>query len=121
MPERQFERESLDFGSFERSNDLRIVAASVFNVRTGKYLMLGYQNEEAVERTLERGEMVFWSRSRNGLWLKGETSNNKLIVVGQAIDCDGDTIKYYVEPLGPVCHTGAESCFDVNASGGGQT
>lgn len=114
MTERDFNRDELDFGSFERSRDLRLVTAAVLNADTGKLLMIAWQNEAAVEQTFVGGEMVFYKRSANNLWLKGETSGNKLFVVKQAVNCENNTIKYYVEPVGPTCHTGAESCWDLN-------
>lgn len=112
MVEREFDRASLDFGSFEVSRDLRLVTALVVNANTGKTLMVGWQNKEAVDLTFELGRMVFYQRSTNNIWLKGETSGNKLLVVRQAVNCKDNTIKYYAEPMGPTCHTGAESCFD---------
>jgi phosphoribosyl-ATP pyrophosphohydrolase/phosphoribosyl-AMP cyclohydrolase len=78
---------------------------------TGRVLMLAYADEEAVRRTRETGEAWFWSRSRERLWHKGETSGNTLAVDEIRDDCDGDALLYRVRPTGPVCHTGAESCF----------
>lgn len=112
MTEREFRREDLDFGSFERSNDLRLVTALVVNAQNDKPLMIGWQNEETVDLTSETGQMVFYQRSTNNIWLKGETSGNRLIVIRQVINCQNNTIKYYVQPLGPTCHKGGESCFD---------
>jgi phosphoribosyl-AMP cyclohydrolase / phosphoribosyl-ATP pyrophosphohydrolase len=74
-------------------------------------LMLAYADEEALRRTRESGEAWFWSRSRRELWRKGATSGNTLAVVEIRDDCDGDALLYRVRPAGPVCHTGAESCF----------
>ena len=73
--------------------------------------MLAYMNAESLARTLELGQAVFWSRSRNALWRKGETSGNTLAVVEIRIDCDADTLLLLVEPAGPTCHTNADSCF----------
>jgi len=78
---------------------------------TGRVLMLAYADEEAVRRTRESGEAWFWSRSRSDYWRKGETSGNTLAVEEISDDCDGDALLYRVRPAGPVCHTGAESCF----------
>jgi phosphoribosyl-ATP pyrophosphohydrolase/phosphoribosyl-AMP cyclohydrolase len=73
--------------------------------------MLAYMNQEALDLTLRTGETHFWSRSRQEMWHKGATSGNVQRVVDLRLDCDGDTILIRVEPAGPACHTGAESCF----------
>jgi phosphoribosyl-AMP cyclohydrolase / phosphoribosyl-ATP pyrophosphohydrolase len=78
---------------------------------TGRVLMLAYADAEALRRTRESGEAWFWSRSRAEYWRKGETSGNTLGVEEIRDDCDGDAVLYRVRPAGPVCHTGAESCF----------
>ncbi|MDA1267555.1 MAG: bifunctional phosphoribosyl-AMP cyclohydrolase/phosphoribosyl-ATP diphosphatase HisIE [Bacteroidetes bacterium] len=84
---------------------------------SGKVLMLGYMNKEAIAKTQESGRVTFFSRSKNRLWVKGETSGNFLELVSMHEDCDGDTILVKAKPLGPVCHTGSDTCFDeVNAS-----
>ncbi len=77
----------------------------------GTVLMLGYMNEEAVAKTLATRRVHFWSRSRNRLWEKGETSGNKLHVKELFIDCDRDTILVKAQPAGPTCHTGERACF----------
>jgi phosphoribosyl-AMP cyclohydrolase len=77
-------------------------------------LMLGYMDAEALRRTLSEGRVTFWSRSRQEYWRKGDTSGNRQYVRGAALDCDGDTLLVQVEQLGPACHTGAHSCFDVD-------
>lgn len=74
--------------------------------------MLAYMNAEAFELTKQTGLAHFWSRSRNELWKKGETSGNLLKVVSIELDCDQDSILLIVDPVGPSCHTGSESCFD---------
>ena len=74
-------------------------------------LMLGFTNREAVERTLETRTAWFWSRSRQKLWNKGETSGHFLHVVKMVTDCDTDTLLYFCHPHGPTCHTGSRSCF----------
>jgi phosphoribosyl-ATP pyrophosphohydrolase/phosphoribosyl-AMP cyclohydrolase len=86
-------------------------AAIVQDVRDNRVLMLGWMNEEAERRTRETGEVWFWSRSRERLWKKGETSGNTLAVVEVREDCDDDALLVRVEPAGPTCHTGARSCF----------
>jgi phosphoribosyl-ATP pyrophosphohydrolase/phosphoribosyl-AMP cyclohydrolase len=74
--------------------------------------MLGYMNAEAFEKTKELGKVTFFSRSKNRLWTKGETSGNFLILKNILIDCDRDTILVKAEPLGPTCHTGSDTCFN---------
>ncbi|MDR1514993.1 MAG: bifunctional phosphoribosyl-AMP cyclohydrolase/phosphoribosyl-ATP diphosphatase HisIE [Synergistaceae bacterium] len=78
---------------------------------TGEVLMVAWANREALELTIERGEMVFWSRSRREIWHKGLTSGNKMKLMELRADCDGDTLLALVTPAGPACHTGAASCF----------
>ena len=80
--------------------------------RTLKVLMLGYMNEEAFDKTLAEGRVTFFSRGRNTLWTKGETSGNFLNVVEILNDCDNDTLLIKVHPVGPVCHTGADTCWN---------
>lgn len=79
--------------------------------RTRQVLMLAYMNREALDLTLQSGEMVFWSRSRQRLWHKGETSGNVQRWVALYVDCDADCLLALVEPAGPACHTGNTSCF----------
>jgi phosphoribosyl-ATP pyrophosphohydrolase/phosphoribosyl-AMP cyclohydrolase len=92
-------------------DDKGLVPAIVQNVNTGKVLMLAYMNEESIKLTLETRKTWFYSRSREKLWNKGETSGNYQGVKKISYDCDGDTVLLEVEPLGPSCHTGEESCF----------
>jgi phosphoribosyl-AMP cyclohydrolase len=73
--------------------------------------MVAWMNEQALRLTLQTGESHFWSRTRGELWHKGATSGNRQRVTALWVDCDGDTLLLEVEPLGPACHTGAESCF----------
>ena len=80
---------------------------------TLKVLMLGYMNEEAFNRTVSEGRVTFWSRSRNCLWTKGETSGNFLYVKDMYLDCDADTLLIKAKPVGPVCHRGTTACFDT--------
>jgi phosphoribosyl-ATP pyrophosphohydrolase/phosphoribosyl-AMP cyclohydrolase len=83
----------------------------VQDARTGEVLTLAYMNDEALERTRETGEMWFWSRSRQELWHKGETSGNVQRVKELRFDCDQDALLALVDPTGPACHTGARTCF----------
>ena len=85
---------------------------------TLKVLMLGYMNEEAFERTVATGQVTFWSRSRQTLWTKGETSGNFLTVVSMYPDCDADTLLIQALPAGPTCHRGTTACFDTPESEG---
>lgn len=93
-----------------------LVAGIVQDARTGQVLMLGWLNAEALARTAETGLVHFWSRSRNTLWKKGETSGNTLQLVDMAADCDADALLLRVHPNGPTCHTGSTSCFDGKAA-----
>jgi phosphoribosyl-ATP pyrophosphohydrolase/phosphoribosyl-AMP cyclohydrolase len=95
---------------FTKGNGL--VPAIVQDAVTRRVLMLGYMNEEALQITQERGLVTFYSRSRQKLWTKGETSGNYLTVREISIDCDNDTILIKALPEGPVCHTGADTCFN---------
>ena len=88
-----------------------LVPAVVQDHVTGAVLMLGYMNPEAYRATLASGRVTFWSRSRNALWQKGETSGNVLEVVGIREDCDGDALLVEARPAGPTCHKGWISCF----------
>ncbi len=83
---------------------------------TGKVLMLGFMNEEAFIKTNQEGKVTFFSRSKQRLWTKGETSGNFLLVKEILIDCDNDTLLIKAEPVGPVCHTGADTCFNESNS-----
>ncbi|MEM8530801.1 MAG: bifunctional phosphoribosyl-AMP cyclohydrolase/phosphoribosyl-ATP diphosphatase HisIE [Chloroflexota bacterium] len=88
-----------------------LIPAIVQHVRSGEVLMLGYMNEVALQHTVETGLVTFWSRSRDELWQKGETSGNILHLVEIRQDCDGDALLVLAEPAGPTCHTGAVTCF----------
>jgi len=92
-------------------NEKGLIPAIAQDDDTGEVLMLGYMNEEALRRTLSSGEVWFYSRSRQELWHKGETSGNRIIVRSVWKDCDSDTILVKGHPLGPVCHTGNKTCF----------
>jgi phosphoribosyl-ATP pyrophosphohydrolase/phosphoribosyl-AMP cyclohydrolase len=88
-----------------------LIPAIVQDAATRRVLTLAYMNVASLRKTLETGETWFWSRSRSSLWHKGETSGNTQRVVEVMLDCDGDALTVLVEPNGPACHTGAESCF----------
>lgn len=92
-------------------DDRGLLPAVVQDVDSGTVLMVGYVNAESLEKTLESGEMHFWSRSRESLWRKGETSGNILRVREVLVDCDRDCLLVRAEPAGPTCHTGERSCF----------
>jgi len=88
-----------------------LLAVVVQDARSGRVLMVGYANQEAVQKTLDSGHAWFFSRSRQRLWEKGESSGNVLNITGLRVDCDADALIYLCEPVGPTCHTGAPSCF----------
>jgi phosphoribosyl-ATP pyrophosphohydrolase/phosphoribosyl-AMP cyclohydrolase len=88
-----------------------LIPAIVQDANTRDVLMLAYMNAEALQRTLDTGETIFWSRSRQTFWHKGETSGNIQTVLDIRIDCDADTLLILVEPAGAACHTGETSCF----------
>ena len=92
-------------------NEQGLIPAIAQDEATGEVLMVAYMNEEALRRTLESGEAWFYSRSRQQLWHKGETSGNIIKVLSVWIDCDRDTILLRAQPTGPVCHTGNRTCF----------
>lgn len=95
-----------------------LVPAIIQDSYTLQVLMVGYMNEEAYNKTVSEGKVTFFSRSKNRLWTKGETSGNFLIVKEITIDCDNDSLLVMVDPAGPVCHTGRKSCFGEEASKG---
>jgi phosphoribosyl-ATP pyrophosphohydrolase/phosphoribosyl-AMP cyclohydrolase len=94
---------------FEKDNDL--VPAIIQDATTKKVLMLGYMNEEAYKKTLDSKQVTFFSRSKNRLWTKGEESGHFLNLVDIKIDCDNDTLLVFVNPIGPTCHTGTDTCW----------
>jgi phosphoribosyl-ATP pyrophosphohydrolase/phosphoribosyl-AMP cyclohydrolase len=94
-----------------------LIPAIVQHARTGEVLMLGYMNEEALRLTHETGLVTFWSRSRQSIWRKGETSGNLLHLASLRQDCDGDALLVLAEPAGPTCHTGERSCFHRDDAG----
>lgn len=101
---------SLSNIDFSKSAD-GLVPVIVQDKTSDKVLMLGYMNAEALEKTQEIGKVTFYSRSKQRLWTKGETSDNFLIVRDILVDCDGDTILIKADPAGPTCHTGDDTCF----------
>ncbi len=100
-----------DVGSLDWSKGGGLVPAIVQHARTGRVLMLGYMNDAALRQTLASGRVVFYSRSRETLWIKGETSGHFLNVVDVSTDCDADALLVLADPVGPTCHKGTESCF----------
>ncbi len=100
--------------NFEKMGGL--VPAIVQDNVTRKVLMLGFMNKEAYDKTVESGKVTFWSRTRNCLWTKGETSGNFLNVKEILLDCDQDTLLIKARPDGPVCHTGADTCWNEQNS-----
>ncbi|MPR33719.1 bifunctional phosphoribosyl-AMP cyclohydrolase/phosphoribosyl-ATP diphosphatase HisIE [Salmonirosea aquatica] len=101
---------------FQKSPD-GLLPAIIQDYATGKVLMLGYMNAEALEKTQAENKVTFFSRSKQRLWTKGETSSNFLNVKEIRIDCDGDTILIKAAPDGPTCHTGADTCFNEDNDG----
>ncbi|MBN8837871.1 MAG: bifunctional phosphoribosyl-AMP cyclohydrolase/phosphoribosyl-ATP diphosphatase HisIE [Sphingobacteriia bacterium] len=96
---------------FQKYND-GLVPAIIQDAQTDKVLMLGFMNEEAWQKTQELKKVTFFSRSKNRLWTKGEESGNFLEYKSAAVDCDMDTLLIKVHPLGPVCHTGSDTCWN---------
>ena len=94
-------------------NDQGLVPVVAQQATTGKVLMLAWMNSEALKSTIETGNATYWSRSRQELWVKGETSGNRQTVRSLAVDCDGDALLMQVDQDGPACHTGLDSCFDT--------
>lgn len=101
---------------FKQDSDL--IPAVIQDDKTLKVLMLGYMNRDAYKKTVEEGRVTFFSRSRQRLWTKGESSNNFLKVKSIEADCDNDTLLVRADPAGPVCHTGSNSCFNNELSEG---
>jgi len=92
-------------------DDKGLVCAVIQQAETQQVLMVGYMNADAIARTLQEGKAWFWSRSRQQLWLKGETSGHFLHVKEIRVDCDGDALLLQCDPVGPTCHTNETSCF----------
>jgi len=100
-----------DVPALDWDKDGGLLPAIVQHARTGRVLMLGYMNEAALRETLRQGRVVFYSRSRQVLWTKGETSGHYLNLVDVSTDCDTDALLVLADPIGPTCHKGTESCF----------
>ena len=96
---------------FDKYSD-GLVPAIVQDAQTLRVLMLGFMNREAMEKTQQEGKVTFWSRSKKRLWTKGEESGHFLLFKSMSADCDHDTLLVKAEPLGPVCHTGADTCWN---------
>jgi len=101
--------EEIDGLDWEKQGGL--LPAVIQDVHNGRVLMLGYMNREALEATIETGHVTFWSRSKERLWTKGETSGNGLTLVAIDTDCDKDSLLVTANPAGPTCHNGTVSCF----------
>ena len=91
-----------------------LLTAVIQEASTRQVLMVGHMDREALRRTLTEGRVVFWSRSRQEYWRKGDTSGHIQLVRGAALDCDADALLVTVEQVGPACHTGAHACFDTH-------
>jgi phosphoribosyl-AMP cyclohydrolase / phosphoribosyl-ATP pyrophosphohydrolase len=103
--------------NFDKTQGL--IPCIVQDAKTNTVLMLGYMNREALNKTLAENKLTFFSRSKQRLWTKGETSGNFLHLVDMKIDCDDDTLLFKVKPEGPTCHTGSDTCFnEVNGFSG---
>lgn len=103
--------EALALARFDRDG---LLAAVIQEASTRQVLMVGYMDREALRRTLTEGRVVFWSRSRQEYWRKGDTSGHVQHVRGAALDCDADALLVEVDQVGPACHTGAQACFDTH-------
>ena len=108
---------SVDIKKIDFSKENGLVPVIVQDEKTSTVLMLGYMNEEALEKTCKEGRITFFSRSKNRLWTKGETSNNFLEVRSIKVDCDQDALLIKAEPKGPTCHTGEDTCFGEKVEG----
>jgi phosphoribosyl-AMP cyclohydrolase / phosphoribosyl-ATP pyrophosphohydrolase len=104
---------TLDFSKYADG----LIPAIIQDEATGKVLMLGFMNQEALSKTEEIKKVTFFSRSKNRLWTKGEESGNFLFLKSISVDCDNDTLLIKANPVGPVCHTGADTCFDEKNEG----
>ncbi|GAB6262090.1 bifunctional phosphoribosyl-AMP cyclohydrolase/phosphoribosyl-ATP diphosphatase HisIE [Photobacterium sp. R1] len=97
-----------------------LVPAVVQDCRSGQVLMLGFMNDEALNKTLDTRQVTFWSRSKQRIWTKGETSGNVLQLKQIQLDCDKDTLLVSAEPIGPTCHLGTTTCFDQGSTDDGE-
>lgn len=107
-----------DWGSADWDKGDGLLPAIIQDSATGQILMLGYMNRESAEATVETGNVTFYSRSKQRLWTKGETSGNTLGFVSASLDCDRDAILVQANPAGPACHTGARTCFSDDLPAG---
>ncbi len=96
-----------------KRDDNGLFAAIIQQFDTREVLMLGWMNDEALQRTLTEGRVTFWSRSRQGVWRKGDTSGHRQYVKSVALDCDGDALLIQVDQVGAACHTGTRTCFEA--------
>ena len=104
----------IDFSKYKDG----LVPAIIQDAKTKTVLMLGFMNNEALEKTKEMKKVTFFSRSKNRLWTKGEESGNFLLLESMTADCDNDTLLIKANPVGPVCHTGTDTCFNESNKGG---
>ncbi|MDX8338417.1 bifunctional phosphoribosyl-AMP cyclohydrolase/phosphoribosyl-ATP diphosphatase HisIE [Draconibacterium sp. IB214405] len=110
-------RQLTDISTIDFNKMDGLIPAIIQDAETQNVLMLGFMNEDALAKTQEIGKVTFFSRTKNRLWTKGEESGNFLNVVSMAIDCDNDTLLIKVNPVGPVCHKGDDTCFEEKNSG----
>lgn len=113
---RNFQAASIDLDAPDWDKSDGLLPAIVQHPRDGRVLMLGYMNRAALEATLARGKVTFFSRSKQRLWTKGETSGHSLTLQAIHLDCDSDTLLVMAQPRGPTCHTGSATCFGDNAA-----
>ena len=106
---------SADFIAAVKFDRDGLVATVAQDAKDGRVLMVAWMNREALTRTLESRDVMYWSRSRQALWRKGETSGHTQRLVEAWIDCDGDTLLLKIDQTGPACHTGAPTCFFTQA------
>lgn len=105
---------NIDISALDWDKTAGLLPVIIQDYKTLEVLMLGYMNAEALEKTQAEGKVTFFSRSKNRLWTKGETSNNFLFVKELFVDCDNDTILIKADAVGPTCHTGSRSCFKTD-------
>jgi phosphoribosyl-ATP pyrophosphohydrolase/phosphoribosyl-AMP cyclohydrolase len=105
---------NIDTSTLDWDKTAGLLPVIIQDYKTLEVLMLGYMNAEALEKTQAEGKVTFFSRSKNRLWTKGETSNNFLFVKELFVDCDNDTILIKADAIGPTCHTGSRSCFKTD-------
>lgn len=101
----------MNLSTIAKFDDKGLLCAVIQHYKTGQVLMVGYMNQESLDITLRERKACFWSRSRQKLWLKGETSGNVLHIKEIRVDCDGDALLLKCDPVGPTCHTNETSCF----------